>query len=81
MHATDTRSAQQVTVHDYTSTRAVHTDAKQRYARTGYTVSETAGMPQRGLRRVLFFVRPREEHLVITYQAPTVARTVQADTR
>jgi membrane protein len=41
----------------------------------------TAGMPQRGLRRVLFLFWPREEHVTITYQAPTVARAMQADTR
>ena len=81
MYATDTRSAQQFIVRDYTSTRAFHTDAKQLYARTGYTVSQTAGMPQRGLRRVLSSFWPREEHLTITYQAPTTARAMQADMR
>jgi hypothetical protein len=81
MHATDTSPAQQFIVREYTSTRAFHTDAKQLYARTGYTVSQTAGMPQRGLRRVLLFFWPREEHVTITYQAPTIARAMQADTR
>jgi hypothetical protein len=81
MHATDTRSAQQRIVRDYTSTRAFDADAKELYARTGYTVSQTAGMPHRGLRRVLSSFWPREDHLVITYQAPTIARAVQADMR
>jgi hypothetical protein len=81
MYATDTSPAQQFIVREYTSTRAFHTDAKQLYARTGYTVSQTAGMPHRGLRRVLSSFWPRDDHVTITYQAPTTARAVQADIR
>src|SRR5690349_15303565 len=56
---------------EYASSRAFHRDAAALYARTGYTVSDTAGMPRRGLIGFLWSCWPHQEHMVITYQSPT----------
>lgn len=75
MQATHTgllpQAAPEFIVREYTSTRAFDRDARELYARTGYTVSNTAGGPSRGLKGVLLSFWPREEHLTITYQSPT----------
>ena len=64
-------------VREYTSSKAFRHDARELYASTGYTVSNTAGMPHRGGIRSLFFFWPRhQEHLTITYQSPTNPRPV-----
>jgi len=56
---------------EYASSRAFHRDAAALYARTGYTVSDTAGMPRRSLIGFLWSFWPHQEHIVITYQSPT----------
>jgi hypothetical protein len=66
-------------VRDYASSKAFSKDARELYARTGYTVMRTSGMPRRGGWRALFHFWPREEHLVITYQAPTNPRPGASD--
>jgi len=71
-----------VIVREYTSARAFHHDAREMYARTGYTVSNTSGLAHHGyVRRVLGFFGLRQEQLVITYQAPTNGWPVHAVTR
>lgn len=71
MQATNSEPTQQRIVREYTSSRAFHKDAETLYARTGYTISDTAGITHRGLTGFFFSLWPREEHLTITYQAPT----------
>jgi len=58
-------------VREYTSTSAFDLDARDLYAHTRYTVSNTAGGPCRGLKGIFFSFWPHEEHLTITYQSPT----------
>jgi hypothetical protein len=59
-------------VREYTSTRAFRHDARDLYARTGYTVSNTSGLTHYGyFKRIFALLARRPEHLVITYQAPT----------
>lgn len=65
---------QTLLVREYPSFRAFSKDADELYTRTGYTVMSTSGMPQRGGWHAISFLWPREEHLVITYQAPTNPR-------
>jgi hypothetical protein len=61
-----------VLVREYPSVRAFHHDAQELYLRTGYTVSNTSGLAHRNfVSRILDFWGLRQEHLVITYQAPT----------
>ena len=63
-----------VIVREYTSARAFHHDAQELYISGGYTVSNTSGLAHHNyVRRVLGFFGWRQEHLVITYQAPTIA--------
>lgn len=75
MQATHTdpppQTAPEFIVREYTSTRAFDRDARELYARTRYTISNTAGAPRRGLKAFLFSFWPHEEHLTITYQSPT----------
>ncbi|MGZ3666386.1 MAG: hypothetical protein ACXVDA_18115 [Ktedonobacterales bacterium] len=66
--------SQALLVREYPSFRAFSKDASELYARTGYTVMNTNGMPQRGGWHAVFFLWPHEEHLVITYQAPSHPR-------
>lgn len=73
-----TRS-QALLVREYTSFRLFSKDATALYARTGYTVMNTSGMPKCGL-RALFNLRPHEERLVITYQAPSNPRPGASET-
>jgi hypothetical protein len=69
-------------VREYTSARAFRHDARDLYARTGYTVSNTSGLAHHGyIRRALGFFGLRQEQLVITYQAPTNEWPVHAATR
>ena len=71
-----------VIVREYTSARAFHHDAQELYAHTGYTVSNTSGLAHHSYaRRLLGFFGWRQEHLVITYQAPTNEWPVHAATR
>lgn len=58
-------------VREYTSSRAFHKEASELYARTGYTVADTAGMTYHGLVGALLSLWPHQEHLVITYESPT----------
>jgi hypothetical protein len=74
MQTRDVDLADQRIVRDYTSSHAFRKDAQELYARTGYTVMGTSGVPHRDLRRLLSFFRPRHDHLVITYAAPTTQR-------
>jgi len=71
MQTRETNLAHQPIVRDYASSNAFHKDAQELYARTGYTVMGTNGVPHWDLRRLLFFFRPRHDHLVIMYAAPT----------
>jgi hypothetical protein len=73
MQATHTGPIQQWIVREYTSSRAFHKDARELYAHTGYTVAKTAGITRRGSVGFLLSWWPREEHLVITYQAPPIS--------
>ncbi len=73
--------AQSGIVREYTSSRAFRRDAQKVYTHTGYTVSHMTGMPDRGGLRLLLSWWPPQEHLVITYQAPTIARAVTANGR
>ncbi len=69
-------------VREYTSVRAFHQDAQELYLRTGYTVSNTSGLANRGyFRRLLGFWGLRQEQLVITYQSPTNAWQEHANPR
>lgn len=62
-----------VIVREYTSARAFHRDAQELYTRRGYTVANTNGLAHHNyVRRVLGFFGLRQEHLVITYQAPAL---------
>jgi FMN-dependent NADH-azoreductase len=71
-----------VIVREYTSARAFHHDAQELYTRGGYTVANTTGLAHHNyVRRVLGFFGLRQEHLVITYQAPTNEWPVHAATR
>jgi hypothetical protein len=71
-----------VIVREYTSARAFHHDAQEMYTSGGYTVSSTSGLAHHGyVRRVLGFFGMHQEHLVITYQAPTNEWPVHAATR
>jgi hypothetical protein len=84
MHATSIRSTPPTPpiVREYTSSRAFHKDARELYARMGYTVMNTSGLARRGsATRVLTFFRRRPEHVVITYAAPTNMWPVKADVR
>jgi hypothetical protein len=79
---TTTRAAQRM-VREYTSSRAFRKDARALYARTGYTVSQTAGLAHRGLRSSLSFLGrefgwPRQQRLVITYSPPSTPRPAEA---
>jgi hypothetical protein len=77
---TSTQLTRQV-VREYTSLRAFHQDARELYARTGYTISDTAGLAHRGLRDSLAFYWPHQRHLVITYAAPTNPWLVKGNAR
>ena len=69
-------------VREYTSARAFRHDAQELYAHTGYTVSNTSGLAYHSYaRRLLGFFGWHQEHLVITYQAPTNEWPVHAATR
>lgn len=71
-----------IVVREYTSARVFHQDAQELYTRSGYTVSNTGGLAHRSfLMRVLDFWGLRQEHLVITYQAPTNPWPVHVDTQ
>jgi hypothetical protein len=59
-------------VREYASLRAFHQDARELYARTGYTVSKTAGLAHRGLGDTVAFYWPHQRHLVITYDSPAI---------
>lgn len=61
-------------VREYASLRVFHQDARELYARAGYTVSNTAGLSYRGLRGALAFYWPHQRHLIITYDSPTNPR-------
>ncbi|HEY7781324.1 MAG TPA: hypothetical protein VIC85_14035 [Ktedonobacterales bacterium] len=81
MDATSTQPSQLI-MREYTSARAFRKDARQLYARTGYTVSATTGLARRGsAMSTLAFFRRRPEHLVITYRAPTNPWPVTTDAR
>jgi hypothetical protein len=79
MYASTTNSSLRQIVREYSSRKAFSKDARTLYTRTGYTVLRTSGMPRRGWRAVFYFW-PRQEHLVITYQAPTNPRSGASET-
>jgi hypothetical protein len=81
MQATDSEPTQRRIVREYASSGAFHKDARELYARAGYTVADTAGITHRGLAGFFLSLWPREEHLVITYQAPTIPRLATAGAR
>jgi hypothetical protein len=71
-----------VIVREYTSARAFHHDAQELYTREGYTVANTNGLARHSyVRRVLGFFGLRQEHLLITYQAPTNGWLVNTNPR
>jgi hypothetical protein len=71
-----------VLVREYNSARALRDDARGLYARSGYTIANTSGLAHRGyVRRILGFFGLRQEHLVITYHAPTNEWPIHAATR
>jgi hypothetical protein len=79
---TTIRTAQQMVRH-YTSSRAFRRDARQLYKRTGYTVSQTAGLANTGfIHRLAFLGRefgwPRQQQLDITYSPPSTPRPAEA---
>jgi hypothetical protein len=82
--STTTEHATPVIMREYTSARAFHHAAREIYARTGYTVSNTSGLAHRNyVRRILDFCGLRREplQLVITYQAPTNTWQAKANLR
>jgi len=80
MQVSSANPSQRQIVREYTSSKAFSKDARELYARTGYTVMSTSGMPRRGGWHAVFYFLPRQEHLVITYQAPTNPRSGASDT-
>ena len=80
MYASTTSLSLRQIVREYSSRKAFSKDARDLYARTGYTVLRTSGMPRRGGWRAVFFLWPRQEHLVITFQAPTNPRLGASET-
>jgi hypothetical protein len=80
MQVSSANPSQRQIVREYTSSKAFSKDARELYARTGYTVMRTRGMPRRRGWRAVFSFWPRQEHLVITYQAPTNPRPGATET-